>query len=71
MNKYTLRIMMYHAGFINDNGWDTRPIHEQDDNFHRFAELIVQACDRYVAERFDETEPWMCPGDLIKHFGVE
>lgn len=27
--------------------------------------------DRYVAERFDETEPWMCPGDLLKYFGVE
>ena len=37
----------------------------------RFAELIIKECDRYVAERFDETEPWMCPGDLLKYFGVE
>ena len=37
----------------------------------KFAELIVKECDRYVAEQYDELEPWMQPGDLLKHFGVE
>ena len=37
----------------------------------KFAELIVKECDRYVAEHYDECEPWMQPGDLLKHFGVE
>ena len=37
----------------------------------KFAELIVRECDRYVAEHYDEMEPWMEPGDLLKHFGVE
>ena len=37
----------------------------------KFAELIVRECDRYVAEQYDELEPWMQPGDLLKHFGVE
>ena len=37
----------------------------------KFAELIVKECDRYVAEHYDECEPWMEPGDLLKHFGVE
>ena len=36
-----------------------------------FAELIVRECDRYVAACFDECEPWMKPGDLLKHFGVQ
>ena len=37
----------------------------------KFAELIVKECDRYVAEHYDEMEPWMQPGDLLEHFGVE
>ena len=37
----------------------------------KFAELIVRECDRYVAEQYDEMEPWMQPGDLLKHFGVK
>ena len=37
----------------------------------KFAELIVRECDKYVAERWDICEPWMNPGDLLKHFGVE
>ena len=37
----------------------------------KFAELIVKECDKYVAERWDICEPWMNPGDLLKHFGVE
>jgi hypothetical protein len=36
-----------------------------------FAELLIKECDRYVAERYDEMEPWMEPGDLLKHFGVK
>jgi hypothetical protein len=39
--------------------------------YNVFAELIVRECDRYVAEHYDECEPWMEPGDLLKHFGVE
>jgi hypothetical protein len=37
----------------------------------KFAELIVKECDRYVAEHYDEYEPYIKPGDLLKHFGVE
>lgn len=37
----------------------------------KFAELIVRECDRYVAEQYDDSEPWMQPGDLLKHFGVK
>ena len=37
----------------------------------KVIELTVRECDRYVAERFDECEPWMNPGDLLEHFGVE
>ena len=46
----------------------------QSDRWEReikFAELIVRECDRYVAEQYDECEPWMQPGDLLKHFGVK
>ena len=44
---------------------------ERDKWMEKFAELIVKECDRYVAEHYDECEPWMEPGDLLKHFGVE
>ena len=37
----------------------------------KFAELIVRECDRYVAEHYDEMEPWMQPDDLLEHFGLE
>jgi hypothetical protein len=40
-------------------------------DLEKFAELIVRECDAFVAERYDEMEPWMEPGDLLKHFGVE
>ena len=43
----------------------------QEKLIEKFAELIVRECDRYVAEHYDEMEPWMQPGDLLKHFGVE
>ena len=42
-----------------------------DRNISKFAELIIKECDRYVEEHYDECEPWMQPGDLLKHFGVE
>ena len=44
---------------------------ERDKWLEKFAELLVRECDRYVAEHYDECEPWMEPGDLLKHFGVE
>ena len=40
-------------------------------DIQKFAELIVRECDKYVAERYDVCEPWMEPGDLLRHFGVE
>ena len=54
----------------------TEVIHERGGTYmafdkQKFAELIVRECDRYVAEQYDELEPWMQPGDLLKHFGVE
>ena len=42
-----------------------------DEELTNFAELIVRECDRYVAEHYDEMEPWMQPGDLLEHFGLE
>lgn len=42
-----------------------------DQDIEKFAKFIVKECDRYVAEHYDECEPWMQPGDLLKHFGVE
>lgn len=44
---------------------------ELDAFAEKFAELIVKECVRYVAEQYDESEPWMQPGDLLKHFGVK
>ena len=35
------------------------------------AELIVRECDQYVAKHWDKNEPWMSPGDLLTHFGIE
>ena len=47
------------------------PMYHRVFNQEKFAELLVKECDRYVAEHYDECEPWMEPGDLLKHFGVE
>jgi|LakMenE01Jun11ns_1017448.scaffolds.fasta_scaffold9841230_6 hypothetical protein len=41
-----------------------------EDKFEKFAQLIVMECERVVCDKFDETEPWMYPGDLMKHFGI-
>lgn len=49
--------------------WNGNDVTEELDE-EKFAQLIVQECDRYVAEQYDEYEPWMQPGDLLKHFGV-
>lgn len=43
----------------------------QDIFLKKFAELIVRECDQYVAKHWDEMEPWMNPGDLLIHFGIE
>ena len=53
--------------------WDEQAEVDIEDfiSVEKFAELIVRECDRYVAEQYDELEPWMQPGDLLKHFGVE
>ena len=68
---YIVRSYLYYAGFANDDGgWDNRPIYEQEDNFKRFLTLVVMECERVVCDKFDETEPWMSPGDLMKHFGI-
>jgi hypothetical protein len=49
--------------------WNGNDVTEELDE-EKFAQLIVKECDRYVAEQYDEYEPWMQPGDLLKHFGV-
>jgi hypothetical protein len=44
---------MYHAGFVNDDGrWDKRHISEQEDNFKKFAELILQDIDKIVDDLY-------------------
>jgi hypothetical protein len=55
-------------------GFRSNPdVYDRNQSFdiEKFAELIVRECDRYVAEHYDEMEPWMEPGDLLKHFEVE
>lgn len=36
-----------------------------------FAELVIRECDQYIDQRFNEGWPFMMPGDLLKHFGIE
>jgi hypothetical protein len=55
--------------FYSRIGWTTQEWCSFYDE--KFAELVIKECDRYVAEHYDECEPWMNPGDLLKHFGVE
>ena len=62
---------LYHSGIMNEDGWNEKPIWEQEDNLKRFAELIVIACDKVVAEKYDETKPWINPGDLLEIFKVK
>jgi hypothetical protein len=37
----------------------------------KFAELIIQEAENFVASRYDETEPWMKPGELTEHFQLD
>ena len=55
------------GGYESDDGPWIGPEFDKE----KVAELIVKECDRYVAEQYDECEPWMQPGDLLKHFGVK
>lgn len=75
MNQYKLRSLMFHSGFLTDDGgWDNRPIHEQEDNFKRFAELIVRECCELTLDYKNEAHynGWLDHCDAIKkHFGVE
>ena len=66
--KLRAPVLLQHWGKI-----DALTDSEQEElqNIEKFAELIVRECDRYVAEQYDEMEPWMQPGDLLKHFGVK
>ena len=41
-------------------------IYMLEEEWMKFAESIIRECDRYVAGRYDEGEPW----DLLEHFGV-
>lgn len=42
-----------------------------EEKMQKFAQLIVKECDRYVAEHYDQMEPWTNSGHLLKHFGIE
>ena len=69
-----VKLLAEQAG-LKVESWMTNPpkpfqILGSTEQFEKFAELIVKECDRYVAKQYDESEPWMQPGDLLKHFGV-
>ena len=66
--KLRAAILLHHYGNI-----DALTDSEQESlkQIEKFAELIVRECDKYVTERWDVCEPWMDPGDLLKHFGVQ
>ena len=52
--------------------FSARDLHIQNDNFQRFAELIVQECADVVADAVDHREPASTYVDKIRsHFGVE
>ena len=36
-----------------------------------FARRIIEECERLVEINFDECEPWLYPGDLLKNFGFD
>ena len=69
MNK-AFNDLIYQSGLIADGCWDELDTYTQE-AIERLIELTVRECDRYVAEHYDEMEPWMQPGDLLEHFGVE
>jgi hypothetical protein len=69
MMNERIRELAEQAGLNAPYGSDHEGLRDFD--YRKFGELIVRECDRYVAEHYDEMEPWMEPGDLLKHFGVE
>jgi len=80
MDQGKLRSLMFHAGFCNeDGGWDISPIHEQGDNFKRFAELIVRECSKVIRQGGfrrgafgnEDLRPSEIATMIEEHFGVE
>ena len=76
--KERIRELAVQAGFVMwaDESWKPEGAvidwsSNYDNELAKFAELIVKECDQYVAKHWDEMEPWMNPGDLLTHFGVE
>jgi len=68
MNK-NIENCLYQAGLTAQGCWDELDDYARE-GIEKFAELIVMECERVVCDKFDETEPWMYPGDLMKHFGI-
>ena len=66
IEKIKQQAMTVQGGDITFNGGQVELV-----DLDRFAQLIVLECEAYVAERFDSSEPWMRPGGLSRHFGVE
>ena len=63
---------MFHAGFLTDDGgWDSRLIHEQEDNFKRLAELIVEECARELDERTVFVRGIRAGTWIKQHFEIE
>jgi hypothetical protein len=54
-----------HGGIILIDNVDPEEALEQ------FAILIVKECELIVEDNYDDTEPWMQPGDLFDWFGIE
>lgn len=51
--------------------FSAKDLHIQNDNFQRFAELIVQECAD-VCERFGESgDGYTCSAEILEHFGVK
>jgi hypothetical protein len=72
MNDKFLEILSKSSGRTITRPYDGSLLIKLDlPELEKFAELIIKECDRYITERFDECEPWMTPGDLLEHFGVE
>jgi coproporphyrinogen III oxidase len=69
MNERIRELAVQAGGHFGD-GLEFAVVFGELKDLEKFAQLIVQECDRYVAEQYDEYEPWMQPGDLLKHFGV-
>lgn len=70
MMNERIKELAVQAGLITDQD-DRENWQEYINDVTKFAELLIRECDKYVSERWDVCEPWMYPGDLLKHFGVE